>query len=96
MMLVKKIIKSTVFCGIGILVGKTVSEQKHKNTVKKILSADYMDDHTKIKLLQDLNDIKVNKRLPSTQIATDKLKKNRKMITTQSASLVKKLNKNSH
>ena len=60
MMLVKKIIKSTVFCGIGILVGKTVSEQKHKNTVKKILSADYMDDHTKIKLLQDLNDIKVN------------------------------------
>ena len=55
MMLVKKIIKSTVFCGIGILVGKTVSEQKHKNTVKKILSADYMDDHTKIKLLQDLN-----------------------------------------
>lgn len=91
MMLVKKIIKSTVFCGIGILVGKTVSEQKHKNTVKKILSADYMDDHTKIKLLQDLN-----KRLPSTQIATDKLKKNIKMITTQSASLVKKLNKNSH
>ena len=55
-----------------------------------------MDDHTKIKLLQDLNDIKVNKRLPSTQIATDKLKKNIKMITTQSTSLVKKLNKNSH
>ncbi|MCT0193161.1 hypothetical protein EFM06_02800 [Lactobacillus helveticus] len=61
-MLVRKIVKSTLFCSLRIIVGKTISEQKHKNTIKKILSADYMDDHTKVKLMQDLNNIKVNEK----------------------------------
>ncbi|WP_227743717.1 hypothetical protein [Lactobacillus helveticus] len=61
-----------------------------KNTIKKILSADYMDDHTKVKLMQDLNNIKVNEKKRSKQVNTHQLKRNLKMITTQSASLVKK------
>lgn len=89
-MLVKKIVKYTLFCSLGIIVGKTISEQKHKNTIKKILSADYMDDHTKVKLMQDLNNIKVNEKKRSKQVNTHQLKRNLKMITTQSASLVKK------
>lgn len=93
-MLVRKIVKSTLFCGLGIIVGKTISEQKHKNTIKKILSADYMDDHTKVKLMQDLNKIKVNEKKRSKQVNTHQLKRNLKMITTQSASLVKKISKN--
>ncbi|MCO0806425.1 hypothetical protein NGA74_00315 [Lactobacillus helveticus] len=93
-MLVRKIVKSTLFCGLGIIVGKTISEQKHKNTIKKILSADYMDDHTKVKLMQDLNNIKVNEKKRSKQVNTHQLKRNLKMITTQSASLVKKISKN--
>ncbi|MBN6049937.1 hypothetical protein JY231_09255 [Lactobacillus helveticus] len=93
-MLVRKIVKSTLFCSLGIIVGKTISEQKHKNTIKKILSADYMDDHTKVKLMQDLNNIKVNEKKRSKQVNTHQLKRNLKMITTQSASLVKKISKN--
>ncbi|MCP9316444.1 hypothetical protein QFX17_00415 [Lactobacillus helveticus] len=93
-MLVRKIVKSTLFCSLGIIVGKTISEQKHKNTIKKILSADYMDDHTKVKLMQDLNKIKVNEKKRSKQVNTHQLKRNLKMITTQSASLVKKISKN--
>ncbi|ADX70133.1 hypothetical protein [Lactobacillus helveticus] len=95
-MLVRKIVKSTLFCSLGIIVGKTISEQKHKNTIKKILSADYMDDHTKVKLMQDLNNIKVNEKKRSKQVNTHQLKRNLKMITTQSASLVKKISKNVH
>lgn len=95
-MLVRKIVKSTLFCSLGIIVGKTISEQKHKNTIKKILSADYMDDHTKVKLMQDLNKIKVNEKKRSKQVNTHQLKRNLKMITTQSASLVKKISKNVH
>lgn len=93
-MLVRKIVKSTLFCSLGIIVGKTISEQKHKNTIKKILSADYMDDHTKVKLMQDLNNIKVNEKKRSKQVNTHQLKRNLKMITAQSASLVKKISKN--
>ena len=59
-MLVRRIVKAAFFCGVGLVVGKTISSQKHKNDVKKILSADYMDDHTKIELMQDLNGIKVD------------------------------------
>lgn len=95
-MLVRKIVKSTLFCSLGIIVGKTISEQKHKNTIKKILSADYMDDHNKVKLMQDLNNIKVNEKKRSKQVNTHQLKRNLKMITTQSASLVKKISKNVH
>lgn len=53
--------KAAFFCGVGLVVGKTISSQKHKNDVKKILSADYMDDHTKVELMQDLNGIKVDR-----------------------------------
>lgn len=79
-MLVRKIVKSTLFCSLGIIVGKTISEQKHKNTIKKILSADYMDDHTKVKLMQDLNNIKVNEKKRSKQVNTHQLKRNLKML----------------
>lgn len=71
-MLVKKIVKYTLFCSLGIIVGKTISEQKHKNTIKK------------------MNKIKVNEKKRSKQVNTHQLKRNLKMITTQSASLVKK------
>lgn len=60
-MLVRRIVKAAFFCGVGLVVSKTISSQKHKNDVKKILSADYMDDHTKVELMQDLNGIKVNR-----------------------------------
>lgn len=59
-MLVGRIVKAAFFCGVGLVVGKTISSQKYKNDVKKILSDDYMDDHTKIELMQDLNGIKVD------------------------------------
>lgn len=59
-MLVGRIVKAAFFCGVGLVVGKTISSQKHKNDVKKILSADYMADHTKIELMQELNGIKVD------------------------------------
>lgn len=59
-MLVRKIVKAAFYCGIGLVVGKTISSQKHKNDVKKVLSANYMDDHTKVELMQDLNGIKVD------------------------------------
>ena len=59
-MLVRKIVKAAFYCGIGLVVGKTISSQKHKNDVKKILSANYMDDRTKVELMQDLNGIKVD------------------------------------
>lgn len=59
-MLVRRIVKAAFFCGVGLVVGKTISSQKHKNDMKKILSADYMDDHTKVELMQDLNGIKVD------------------------------------
>lgn len=59
-MLVGRIVKAAFFCGVGLVVGKTISSQKHKNDVKKILSADYMDDHIKVGLMQDLNGIKID------------------------------------
>lgn len=59
-MSVRRIVKAAFFCGVGLVAVKTISSQKHKNDVKKILSDDYMDDHTKIELMQDLNGIKVD------------------------------------
>ena len=62
-MLVRRVVKTTLLCGLSLIVGKAISEQKHQNDVKKILSANYMDDHTKVELMQDLNGIKVDHRV---------------------------------
>lgn len=72
-MLVRRIVKAAFFCGVGLVVGKTISSQKHKNDVKKILSADYMDDHTKVELMQDLNGIKIDhKKIKNSTTAKNK------------------------
>lgn len=71
--LVRRIVKAAFFCGVGLVVGKTISSQKHKNDVKKILSADYMDDHTKVELMQDLNGIKIDhKKIKNSTTAKNK------------------------
>lgn len=80
-MLVRKIIKTVIFCGLGIIIGKTVSEQKQKADLKKILSADYLDDRTKVELMQDLNGIKVSHQVKMKE------KAQRKLITVKNKSL---------
>lgn len=86
-MLIRRIVKATFFCGVGLVVGKTISSQKHKNDVKKILSADYMDDHTKVELMQDLNGIKVDRNKDKMV----QLNKNLNTVKNKSAILVKKV-----
>lgn len=81
-MLVRRIVKATFFCGVGLVVGKTISSQKHKNDVKKILSADYMDDHTKVELMQDLNGIKVDHKKDK------KIQLNKNLTTTKNKSVI--------
>lgn len=83
-MLVRKIVKAAFYCGIGLVVGKTISSQKHKNDVKKILSANYMDDRTKVELMQDLNGIKVDHK----KIQLDK---NLNTVKNKSVILAKKV-----
>ena len=78
-MLVRRIVKAAFFCGVGLVVGKTISSQKHKNDVKKILSADYMDDHTKVELMQDLNGIKVDHK---------KIQLNKNLTTAKNKSVI--------
>lgn len=78
-MLVRRIVKAAFFCGAGLVVGKTISSQKHKNDVKKILSADYMDDHTKVELMQDLNGIKVDHK---------KIQLNKNLTTAKNKSVI--------
>lgn len=90
-MLVKRILKTTLVCGLGIIVGKSITEEKHKNDVKKILSADYMDDHTKVELMQDLNNIKINKKAEFKELNVKRLKRNIKQLTTKSTDLAKQL-----
>ena len=78
-MLVRRIVKAAFFCGVGLVVGKTISSQKHKNDMKKILSADYMDDHTKVELMQDLNGIKVDHK---------KIQLNKNLTTAKNKSVI--------
>lgn len=78
-MLVRRIVKAAFFCGVGLVVGKTISSQKHKNDVKKILSADYMDDHTKVELMQDLNGIKIDHK---------KIQLNKNLTTAKNKSVI--------
>ena len=86
-MLVRKIVKAAFYCGIGLVVGKTISSQKHKNDVKKVLSANYMDDHTKEKVMQDLNGIKVDHK-KDKKIQLDK---NLNTVKNKSVILAKKV-----
>lgn len=72
-MLVRRVVKTTLLCGLSLIVGKAISEQKHQNNVKKILSANYMDDHTKVELMQDLNGIKVDHRVEAKKSNKEKL-----------------------
>ena len=81
-MLVRRIVKAAFFCGVGLVVGKTISSQKHKNDVKKILSADYMDDHTKVELMQDLNGIKVDHKKDK------KIQLNKNLTTVKNKSVI--------
>lgn len=81
-MLVRRIVKATFFCGVGLVVVKTISSPKHKNDVKKILSADYMDDHTKVELMQDLNGIKVDHKKDK------KIQLNKNLTTAKNKSVI--------
>lgn len=65
-MLVRKIVKAAFYCGIGLVVGKTISSQKHKNDVKKILSANYNVNSTFVntKMLAIFNKIYHKKTHP--------------------------------
>lgn len=81
-MLVRRIVKAAFFCGVGLVVGKTISSQKHKNDVKKILSADYMDDHTKVELMQDLNGIKIDHKKDK------KIQLNKNLTTAKNKSVI--------
>ena len=81
-MLVRRIVKAAFFCGVGLVVGKTISSQKHKNDMKKILSADYMDDHTKVELMQDLNGIKVDHKKDK------KIQLNKNLTTAKNKSVI--------
>lgn len=85
-MLVRKIVKTALFCGLGVIIGKVVSEQKQKADLKKILSADYLDDRTKVELMQDLNGIKISHQVKMKE------KAQRKLIAVKNQSL--KLAKN--
>ena len=81
-MSVRRIVKAAFFCGVGLVVGKTFSSQKHKNDVNKILSADYMDDHTKVELMQDLNGIKINHKKDK------KIQLNKNLTTAKNKSVI--------
>ncbi|EEJ71988.1 hypothetical protein [Lactobacillus ultunensis] len=92
-MLVRRIIKTTFFCGLGLVIGKTISEQKHKNDIKKILSANYMDDHTKVELMQDLNGIEIDHKRQLKEINLNKVKDNLNVAKNKSLLVAKNVAK---
>lgn len=92
-MLIRRIVKTTLFCSLGLIIGKAISDRKHKNDVKKILSANYMDDHTKVELMQDLNGIKVDHKVQLKEIEKNKIKDNLNVVKNKSLSLAKTVTK---
>lgn len=88
-MLVRRIVKTTFFCSLGLIIGKTVSDQKHKNDIKKILSANYMDDHTKVVLMQDLNGIKVDHKTQLKELKLSNMKDKLSVAKNKSLLLAK-------